>query len=339
VAFSPSNNTLYVSGRNQYLYAVDVTTGSMIWNFTRGTDFKNSPAVGPDGTIYCGSDILYALTPDGSLVWSYNIHGTTSSTNGNDLLFLSSPAIGSNGVIYIGSSNGYIYGLNGGDVRSSTSTTSSSGLSTTIIIAITVPIGTILFFAIVGMFYYIFRRKDHADVDKIFSFSATNPYIVELGSARSNKPGSNTNTKESGGTIAKVMNLKNVTQLKWSDLYLNTEYANLAIIGFGSFGTVVKANLVSSKDAKDSEVAVKLLTRSSASLISGMDFEKICQRAYREVQLMTYAQAQVMRKDCMVNVYGIASGSLPASLTSLFHLETGELGVGIVMKYQAGGSL
>jgi hypothetical protein len=60
--------------------------------------------VGPDGTIYVGSDDkhLYAIKPDGTRKWAFKTGGS----------IVSSPAVGSDGTIYVGSGDGKVYAVN-----------------------------------------------------------------------------------------------------------------------------------------------------------------------------------------------------------------------------------
>ena len=79
------------------------TPGTLKWSYQAGHDFRSSPAIGSDGSIYIGSYdcSFYALNHDGSLKWSY--------PTGNSIY--SSPSIGSDGTIYMGSKNGKFYAL------------------------------------------------------------------------------------------------------------------------------------------------------------------------------------------------------------------------------------
>lgn len=88
---------------------VIVTLVDTVWQFSGDTTVTSSPSVAPDGTIYFGTlspdRRFYAVTPDGTLKWSYNAGG------GIDV---GSPAIGSNGTIYIGTSDGRLTALTPG---------------------------------------------------------------------------------------------------------------------------------------------------------------------------------------------------------------------------------
>jgi len=87
------------------------TDGTQKWAFDAGSAVKTSPAVGADGTIYVGSDDglgggnLYAINPNGTQKWVYNLNGVKDS-----------PAIGAGGTIYVGSydpmGGGNLYAIN-----------------------------------------------------------------------------------------------------------------------------------------------------------------------------------------------------------------------------------
>ncbi|MBP6964471.1 MAG: PQQ-binding-like beta-propeller repeat protein [Armatimonadetes bacterium] len=77
----------------------------LAWTYTTGGAIASSPAVAPGGTAYFTSrdGYLYALAPDGSLVWRYGISAYSA---------YSSPAIDSDGTVYVGSDDYYLYALN-----------------------------------------------------------------------------------------------------------------------------------------------------------------------------------------------------------------------------------
>ncbi len=78
--------------------------GTEKWTFTGSGPGGTAPAIGPDGTIYFGSDntTFYALRPDNTLKWTFPTGGS----------IFSSAAIGSEGTIYFGSNDGKLYALN-----------------------------------------------------------------------------------------------------------------------------------------------------------------------------------------------------------------------------------
>ena len=81
------------------------------WKFETGGDIDCSPAVGPDGNVYVGSDDgnFYAIDSDtGEERWRFSTGGEIRS----------SPAIGPNGTIYFGSLDNNLYSLSsGGNLR------------------------------------------------------------------------------------------------------------------------------------------------------------------------------------------------------------------------------
>jgi outer membrane protein assembly factor BamB len=68
------------------------------------TSNYSSPAIGPDGTIYVGSQdfYLYAVNPDSTLKWRFQTGSVVRS----------SPAIGADGTIYVGSYDNRLYAIN-----------------------------------------------------------------------------------------------------------------------------------------------------------------------------------------------------------------------------------
>lgn len=89
--------------------AVDTSsnTGDLLWRFTpegQNNFISSPPTVGPDGTIYFGSNdnYLFALKPDGTKEWTFKT---------GDLI-RGSPSIDANGSVYFSSDEGYLYALN-----------------------------------------------------------------------------------------------------------------------------------------------------------------------------------------------------------------------------------
>jgi len=81
------------------------------WKFQTGDEIDSSPAIGPEGTVYVGSDDgnLYAIDPEtGEEIWRFK--------TGEEIQ--SSPAVGPFGTIYVGSLDGRLYAIKpNGDLK------------------------------------------------------------------------------------------------------------------------------------------------------------------------------------------------------------------------------
>ncbi len=97
-----ANGVVYV-GSGDNIYALNATTGTLLWSYTTGDWVFSSPAVA-NGVVYVGSrdGNVYALNAStGTLLWSYATGEYVDS----------SPAV-ANGVVYVGSENNNVYALN-----------------------------------------------------------------------------------------------------------------------------------------------------------------------------------------------------------------------------------
>ena len=99
-----SGGVVYVGSRDNGLYALDASTGDLLWRYETGGNvyLESSPAVS-GGVVYVGSrdNRLYALDAStGDLLWRYETGGSV----------VSSPAV-SGGVVYVGSREAYLYAL------------------------------------------------------------------------------------------------------------------------------------------------------------------------------------------------------------------------------------
>ena len=109
-AIGGDNTAYFVAGGR--LYAVNAS-GAKQWDFaiddhSRYDDL--SPVIGADGTIYVGSSLartLYALTPQGTLKWSFN---NLNSIGGE------SPAIGAAGTVYSTAKGLYAFSRDGSNL-------------------------------------------------------------------------------------------------------------------------------------------------------------------------------------------------------------------------------
>lgn len=99
---SPSiaeDGTVYIGSWDGYLYALNPMNGSIIWRCSIGGGTKVNPSIGPDGTIYVGYDRLYAVYPNGTERWAFNLGNLRT-------IVWSSPAVSADGIIYVGTNIG-----------------------------------------------------------------------------------------------------------------------------------------------------------------------------------------------------------------------------------------
>ncbi|MRR58855.1 MAG: PKD domain-containing protein, partial [Deltaproteobacteria bacterium] len=99
-----ADGTVYVGG-NDYVFAIDSTTGSQKWLFNPyngGYDFSGSPAIGTDGTVYgiSGSNVYALDWMTGKRKWQFSPGNAENS-----------PTIGVDGTVYIGDNSG-VYAIN-----------------------------------------------------------------------------------------------------------------------------------------------------------------------------------------------------------------------------------
>jgi outer membrane protein assembly factor BamB len=105
VSSSPSvaNGVVYIGSPDHHLYALNATTGNILWKYEAGDVINfSSPAVA-NGIVYIGSDdhALHAVdAATGKGLWKYATGGKIKS----------SPTV-ENGVVYVGSYDGNLYAL------------------------------------------------------------------------------------------------------------------------------------------------------------------------------------------------------------------------------------
>jgi outer membrane protein assembly factor BamB len=84
-------------------HTIAVRPETLRWRYETERTITSSPALGPDGTIYIGSQdgYLYAVSPQPILKWRY--------PTGSLIRF--SPAVAAEGTVYFGSDSGYVYAV------------------------------------------------------------------------------------------------------------------------------------------------------------------------------------------------------------------------------------
>ncbi len=100
-----TDGTIYIGSYDGYLYAL-FPDGSLKWKCRIGYGTETNPSIGPDGAIFVGGEELYAVNPDGTLRWIFELRS-------NEIIFQSSPAISADGIIYVGTNIGE---TSGGDI-------------------------------------------------------------------------------------------------------------------------------------------------------------------------------------------------------------------------------
>lgn len=139
-AMDPRTGTIYV-GAGYRLVAVN-PKGQKLWEYYTGYEINSTPAISNDGSIYFGSNGLYAMNSDGTLKWWYKTNALlpcnpTIDASGNIFISSSSsslyvfssdgkliksisvtssrtyasPAIGSTGLIYLGDDKGRLFAV------------------------------------------------------------------------------------------------------------------------------------------------------------------------------------------------------------------------------------
>jgi outer membrane protein assembly factor BamB len=96
------DGTVYCVSLDNHLHAVYPNNGTRKWKTKMG-QAGTHPSIGPGGTIYCGYEQLFAINPNGTIKWKYDVSGQIRG---------SSPCISNDGTIYFGTNNGWFYAIN-----------------------------------------------------------------------------------------------------------------------------------------------------------------------------------------------------------------------------------
>jgi serine/threonine protein kinase len=129
---------------------------------------------------------------------------------------------------------------------------------------------------------------------------------------------------------------KEIPRLNWSELVFNDD----SLIGKGSYGFVVRAKRHETSKADffptENVLAVKVFARSFSD--SSLK-EKYTNNVRQQARFLFDVESRLPIKTCVTKVYGLVEGKLPSSLISVLRIEGVTHGIGIIMRYEGGGSL
>jgi outer membrane protein assembly factor BamB len=100
------DGTVYIGSWDDYLYAFYPHNGTVKWKCKVGMGTETNPSIAEDGTIYVGGNKLWAIYPNGTKRWTFDLGAGRH-------IHKSSPAISSDGTIYVGTN---INETDGGDI-------------------------------------------------------------------------------------------------------------------------------------------------------------------------------------------------------------------------------
>jgi|GEM_PF-6059074 len=109
------NDIIYFSTAGETFEAVD-SAGQEVDGFPvpeTGGGGASRAAIGSDGTIYAGGDVLYAVAPDGTVLWEFEPQAHTEAPGDGPIS--NSPSIGPDGTIYVGSRDSVVSAVNPDD--------------------------------------------------------------------------------------------------------------------------------------------------------------------------------------------------------------------------------
>ena len=107
IVFSHDGQTFYTLAQtDKKLLAISAITGEKLWEYaTSAATYGAGPAVGPDGTIYFGTEdgdgSFYAVLPSGALKWKVTMGAAVKA----------SPAVTSDGTVYVLADKGNLAAL------------------------------------------------------------------------------------------------------------------------------------------------------------------------------------------------------------------------------------
>jgi serine/threonine protein kinase len=142
--------------------------------------------------------------------------------------------------------------------------------------------------------------------------------------------------KQDSGSSTSSFDEFTIPEIKWDQLTLEGGL-DTRVVGVGSFGVVVRGKYAyHGKKNSKIDVAVKIMTTSFMNEV--VNFDCIRERAWVEANIIHRAGLSV-QNDTVVKLYGVVEGPLPESWQRGLNNSKNDIVIGIVMKYEAGGSL
>lgn len=232
-----SDGTVYAAGVEGVIAIA--TDGSVKWSLPLYC--ISTPALGTDGTVYMAVYVpyssfyaLYALNPDGTTKWSFNIGYDTGP---------SSPVIGSDGTIYFGDYNGEIVAITGTGQQKWRFQIGGQVLSSPAI-------------SIDGTIYAMARILPSSSLNGLYAINSDGTLKWHF----STGPSANAPSIGSDGTIYatedfdRLYAVRSDGTLKWS---INLEGATVSSPAIGADGTIYVGSLSHTLSAVNSDGSLK----------------------------------------------------------------------------------
>ena len=201
----------------------------------------------------------------------------------------------------------------------------------TIIVVISVISVCVAIIAFLAYYYVVLRRKPQGKLsyeDSVLSTSNNAKYFQVTYQNAINQPPINMYTP----------------CIDWTSIDVPYTIMENALLGRGSFGSVIRVKLRSSRftlgeTIDDEEIVIKLFSRFIQCNIDTNSFDANLKIALCEIKSQLYAESKIINKGLITKVYGIVCGNLSAEQSEWLHLSDSINAIGIAMRYERGGTL
>lgn len=364
---APNGNVIVATPGFMFSLAPDLSRP--IWNIATNISTDSTPALTPGGLIYLNSKSslkIYNATTGSFIKILYH-----SSDNEVNLGGVNSPAVAADGTVYL-TSGVDIFAIYNETMPIIPTASPVSSPPSAFVVPMLIVIGASFAAGALAILVFIFvtRYLVNAHVLKFLSGSdifseesiqqaqnvrervkmlgrvvIENSDILNAstdGSLKFNLDGStdleSTFSSSSGQNSHQSAEFFEQHIFDWTGVKIEEENP---ILGEGTFGIVIRAtwdrNAGTDHPSKEVEVAIKIVKKPLSTLDdNGRD--KIIQEVIQEVTVLKNAE-QVMHGDCIAKVFGVAVGNLPGDVARCFNVSAGNLYIGMLMKFEAGGSL